>query len=83
MVELVKHTEYTLGPVDILVNNAGCMFYQMMKNLKQDEWEKQIDINCKVLNVFFSVLFFNLNFCYNFIENRQLITMPEARTNRK
>ena len=47
--EMVKHTEYTLGPIDILVNNAGIMFYTMMKNLKVEEWEKQIDINCKVI----------------------------------
>ena len=47
--EMVKHTEYALGPIDILVNNAGIMYYTMMKNLKVDEWEKQIDLNCKVL----------------------------------
>ena len=46
--DMVKHTEYTLGTVDILVNNAGVMYYTMMKNLKEDEWHKQIDINCKV-----------------------------------
>ena len=45
---MVKHAEYTLGPIDILVNNAGIMYYTMMKNLKVDEWERQIDINCKV-----------------------------------
>ena len=48
MRELVTHTESTLGPVDILVNNAGVMYYTMMKNLQEDEWERQIDINCKV-----------------------------------
>ncbi|KAL5012442.1 hypothetical protein ScPMuIL_010993 [Solemya velum] len=45
--ELVHHTELTLGPVDILVNCAGVMYYTMMKNLHEDEWERQIDINCK------------------------------------
>lgn len=45
--ELIKHTETTLGPVNILVNNAGIMFYSYMKNLKEDEWEKQIDLNIK------------------------------------
>lgn len=46
--ELVCHTETTLGPVDILVNNAGVMYYTMMKNLHQDEWDTQIEINVKV-----------------------------------
>jgi NADP-dependent 3-hydroxy acid dehydrogenase YdfG len=46
--ELVERTEATLGPVDILVNNAGIMYYTMMKNLKEEEWERQIDLNCKV-----------------------------------
>ena len=48
MTELVKHTEATLGPVNILVNNAGVMFYTMMKNLNEEQWEQQVDINCKV-----------------------------------
>ncbi|XP_064637306.1 uncharacterized protein LOC135493708 isoform X2 [Lineus longissimus] len=47
MKELVRHTETSLGPVDILVNNAGVMYYTMMKNLKEDEWERQVDVNCK------------------------------------
>lgn len=45
---MVQHTEYTLGPVEIIVNNAGVMYYTLMKNLKEEEWEKQIDVNCKV-----------------------------------
>ncbi|CAH1778393.1 unnamed protein product [Owenia fusiformis] len=44
---MVRHTETTLGPVDIIVNNAGVMYYTLMKNLHENEWEKQIDINCK------------------------------------
>ncbi|XP_076070735.1 uncharacterized protein LOC143042341 [Mytilus galloprovincialis] len=47
--ELVKHTESVFGPIDILVNNAGVMYYTMMKNLHEDEWERQIDLNCKGL----------------------------------
>ena len=46
--ELVKHTEYSLGPVNILVNNAGVMYYTKMANLKLDAWEKQVDLNIKV-----------------------------------
>ncbi|WAQ97997.1 Y2567-like protein [Mya arenaria] len=45
--ELVRHTEATLGPVDILVNNAGTMYYTMMKNIHEDEWDTQIDVNIK------------------------------------
>ncbi|XP_074650108.1 uncharacterized protein LOC141905204 [Tubulanus polymorphus] len=45
--ELIRHVESTLGPVDVIVNNAGVMYYTMMKNLHENEWEKQIDINCK------------------------------------
>ncbi len=46
--EMVKHTQYALGPIDILVNNAGTMYYTMMKNLHVEQWEKQIDLNIKV-----------------------------------
>ena len=46
--DAVKHVRMTLGEIDILVNNAGVMYYTMMKNLQLDEWERQIDINCKV-----------------------------------
>jgi len=45
--QLIKHTECTLGPVDILVNNAGVMYYTMMKNLNEEQWHRQIDLNCK------------------------------------
>ena len=48
MKELVKQTESQLGPVDILVNAAGIMFYTLMKNVHEDEWERQVDVNCKV-----------------------------------
>lgn len=45
--ELVRHTECSLGPIDVLINNAGVMYYTLMKNLKEAEWERMIDINCK------------------------------------
>ncbi|KAH3843030.1 hypothetical protein DPMN_116537 [Dreissena polymorpha] len=45
--ELVRHTELTLGPADILVNNAGVMYYTLMKNLHEHEWDAQIDVNIK------------------------------------
>jgi len=57
MEALMKRTESTLGAVDILVNNAGIMFYTFMKNFHWDEWEKQVDLNCKgVVNGVGSVL---------------------------
>ena len=45
---MVQQTEMALGPVDILVNSAGVMYYTLMKNIHQDEWDKTIDVNCKV-----------------------------------
>ena len=48
MMDMGKHVESILGPVSILVNCAGVMYYTMMKNFEVDQWESQIDINCKV-----------------------------------
>lgn len=48
MLDLVSQTEETLGPVDIIVCCAGVMYYTMMKNLHADEWERMVDVNCKV-----------------------------------
>lgn len=45
--ELVQRTEAELGPVDILVNCAGVMYYTLMKNLREDEWERTVEVNCK------------------------------------
>ena len=45
---MVKHTETALGPIDILVNNAGIMYYEHVKNCQFDQWDTQVDINCKV-----------------------------------
>ena len=47
MKQLVSRTETEYGPVDILVNNAGVMYYTLMRNLHHDEWDRQIDVNCK------------------------------------
>lgn len=44
---LVARTEEELGPVDVLVNCAGVMYYTSMKNLREDEWERTVDVNCK------------------------------------
>ena len=49
MKDLVAKTEEELGPVDILVNNAGIMYYTLMTNLLEDEWERTVDVNCKVI----------------------------------
>lgn len=44
----VKIAEAELGaPISLLVNNAGVMHYTFMHNLKEDEWEQAIDVNCK------------------------------------
>lgn len=44
---LVAAAEQELGPVDILVNAAGVMYFTLMKNLHEDEWERTIDTNVK------------------------------------
>ncbi len=54
---LVARTEQELGPIDILVNCAGVMFYTLMRNLRQDEWERTVEVNCKgALNCIGAVL---------------------------
>ena len=45
--ELVARTERELGPVDILVNCAGVMYYTRMQNLREEEWERTVEVNCK------------------------------------
>ncbi len=53
--DLVKKAETTFGPVDILVNNAGVFAFTLMKNVKEDAWDKCIEVNCKVSLYFQSV----------------------------
>ena len=54
---LVTHAERELGPVDILVNCAGIMYYTLMTNLCEDDWERTVDVNCKgALNCIGAVL---------------------------
>lgn len=49
--DLVARAERELGPVDILVNCAGVMYYTLMKNLREEDWERTVDVCCKgVLN---------------------------------
>jgi len=47
--DFVKTAEGQLGPIDIFVNNAGVMHYTLMKNMYEDQWEKEVDVNCKGL----------------------------------
>jgi NADP-dependent 3-hydroxy acid dehydrogenase YdfG len=44
---LVRRAEEELGPVEILVNCAGVMYYTMMKNVREEEWNRTIEVNCK------------------------------------
>ena len=54
---LIARTEEELGPVAILVNCAGVMFYSLMKNLHEDDWERTVDVLCKgMLNCVGAVL---------------------------
>ncbi len=43
----MARTERELGPVDFLVNCAGVMYYTLMKNLLEEEWERTVEVNCK------------------------------------
>ena len=45
---LVSRAESEFGPVDILVNNAGLWYFTMMTSLHEDDWERMVDVNCKV-----------------------------------
>lgn len=47
VINLVKTTEESLGPVDIIVNNAGIMYFTLMKNTQWDQWDQMVDVNCK------------------------------------
>jgi NADP-dependent 3-hydroxy acid dehydrogenase YdfG len=54
---LVRRTEEELGPVDVLVNCAGVMYYTLMSNLHEDDWEQTVDVLCKgMLNCVGAVL---------------------------
>ena len=54
---LVARVEEELGPVEILVNCAGVMYYTLMKNRREEEWERTVEINCKgALNCIGAVL---------------------------
>jgi NADP-dependent 3-hydroxy acid dehydrogenase YdfG len=54
---LVSRTEEALGPIDFLVNCAGVMYYTMMKNLHEEDWERTVEVNCKgALNCIGAVL---------------------------
>ena len=44
---LVDRAEDELGPIDALVNCAGAMYYTLMKNVREDEWDRTVEVNCK------------------------------------
>jgi NADP-dependent 3-hydroxy acid dehydrogenase YdfG len=44
---LVARAEEELGPVEILVNCAGVIYYTLMKNRREEEWERTVKVNCK------------------------------------
>jgi NADP-dependent 3-hydroxy acid dehydrogenase YdfG len=47
--DLMEAARSQLGDIDILLNVAGVMYFTMMHNVKVDEWEKTVDVNCKGL----------------------------------
>ncbi|KAI1387715.1 uncharacterized protein F4822DRAFT_407366 [Hypoxylon trugodes] len=46
---LMQTTREQLGPIDILICCAGVMYFTMMANVQEDEWERTVDVNCKGL----------------------------------
>ncbi len=44
---LVERAGGELGPVDALVNCAGVMYYTLMKNAREEEWDRTVEVNCK------------------------------------
>jgi len=44
---LVERAERELGPVEFLINCAGVMYFTLMRNLREDEWERTVEVNCK------------------------------------
>lgn len=47
--EMVKKTVDSFGKVDILVNNAGICEFKPFLELTEEEWNKTLDINLKVI----------------------------------
>lgn len=45
--KLAAETEDELGSIDFLINCAGVMYFTLMKNLREDEWERTVDVLCK------------------------------------
>ncbi len=41
-----KLAELRGSSVDVWVNNAGVMYYQLMRNRGQDEWDRMVNVNC-------------------------------------
>ncbi len=44
---LVARAEDGLGPVDAFVNCAGVMYFTLMKNVREEEWDRTVEVNCK------------------------------------
>lgn len=72
----MSDTEAEFGPVDILVNNAGIMYYTMMVNQHEQEWHRQIDLNCKVrtFNLFTINLAKNHSYDVHVFQSKYFVT---------
>jgi NADP-dependent 3-hydroxy acid dehydrogenase YdfG len=54
---LVSRAEVELGAVDFLVNCAGVMYFTLMRNVREEEWDRTVEVNCKgALNCVAAVL---------------------------
>ncbi len=45
--EVLAEVEKTLGPVDVLVNNAGVVRDGLFIRMKEEDWDRVIDVNLK------------------------------------
>jgi NADP-dependent 3-hydroxy acid dehydrogenase YdfG len=45
--DLVERAEGELGPVEVLVNCAGVMYFTLMGNVRLEEWDRTVEVNCK------------------------------------
>ncbi|EPE26502.1 Acetyl-CoA synthetase-like protein [Glarea lozoyensis ATCC 20868] len=46
---LMQTAREKLGPIDILVSCAGVMYFTMMANVQNEDWDRTVDVNCKGL----------------------------------
>lgn len=44
---MVQQVERELGPIDILINNAGIAWEGLLTDMKEEQWDRVLDVNLK------------------------------------